>query len=237
MLSTAAPPGRTGWFYTTMLCPQFWKMLSHDPNITQYRVLQCITPQWSPGIDTSPINICYRFKQIPPAAPVPNFFGSGGGLSSEWEAQKWQQVLPSHQQVGTQSRYSSLAGWSGQPQEHLMPPVGSSYRPISGPPAQPTLNYDYECRLRSRTAVRHYSHAASNAPGNSAVIRLPIINQLSESSLKLITLLNSDYKMFMKLLTVRIVLAKVAPSLIQKNQAGFVPGRNIYDQVDHKERL
>ncbi|KAF9041052.1 hypothetical protein BDZ89DRAFT_1128906 [Hymenopellis radicata] len=150
MLPTAAPPGRTGWFYTTNLCPQFWNMLSHEPNIKQYRVLQCITPQWSPGIrDASPINICYRFRQIPPATP--NLFA---------EAHKWQRSSH-HQQFGTQqSRYSSLAGWSGQqPQEDVKPPVGSR---ISGPPvredalkfqdgithannflAQPALHYDY----------------------------------------------------------------------------------------------
>ncbi|KAF8992648.1 hypothetical protein BDZ89DRAFT_1150963 [Hymenopellis radicata] len=122
-------------------------------DIKQYRVLQCITPQWYPCIDTlSPINICYCFRQIPTAAPVPNFIGSGGGVSSEWEAQKWQRVVPSHEQVSTQSSYSSLAGWSGQPQEDMMPAVGSSYRRISGPPAQfredalkcqDGINYDF----------------------------------------------------------------------------------------------
>lgn len=47
----------------------------HPLDIEQYRVLQCITPQWSPGIDVSPINICYRFRQIP--AATPNFFEVG----------------------------------------------------------------------------------------------------------------------------------------------------------------
>lgn len=32
MVPSAAPPGRTGWFYTTVLCPQLWKMLSRDPS-------------------------------------------------------------------------------------------------------------------------------------------------------------------------------------------------------------
>lgn len=34
------PTGRTGWFYTTSLCPSFWKVLSNDPST------------WSPS--------CYR---------------------------------------------------------------------------------------------------------------------------------------------------------------------------------
>uniref|UniRef100_A0A0W0G0A5 Reverse transcriptase domain-containing protein n=1 Tax=Moniliophthora roreri TaxID=221103 RepID=A0A0W0G0A5_MONRR len=44
-----------------------------------------------------------------------------------------------------------------------------------------------------------------------------------------ISLLNSDYKVFTKALTVK--LAKAAPKLIHPDQAGFVPGRHIYDHI------
>ena len=44
-----------------------------------------------------------------------------------------------------------------------------------------------------------------------------------------ISLLNSDYKIFTKALTIK--LAKAAPNLIDPAQAGFVPGRHIYDQI------
>ena len=44
-----------------------------------------------------------------------------------------------------------------------------------------------------------------------------------------ISLLNTDYKLLTKALTIR--LAKVATDLIHPDQAGFVPGRQIRDQV------
>ncbi|KAF5377136.1 hypothetical protein D9757_001831 [Collybiopsis confluens] len=44
-----------------------------------------------------------------------------------------------------------------------------------------------------------------------------------------ITLLNTDYKILTKALTLK--LGKVAPSLIHPDQAGFIPGRNILDQT------
>ena len=44
-----------------------------------------------------------------------------------------------------------------------------------------------------------------------------------------ITVLNKDYKTMTKALANK--LAEVAPSLIHKNQAGFLKGRSIYDQV------
>ena len=44
-----------------------------------------------------------------------------------------------------------------------------------------------------------------------------------------ITILNTDYKILTKVLAIR--LAQVAPSLLHKSQAGFVPGRKITDQT------
>jgi hypothetical protein len=44
-----------------------------------------------------------------------------------------------------------------------------------------------------------------------------------------ITLLNSDYKVFTKALSLR--LAQAAPSVIHENQAGFMPGRSITEQT------
>lgn len=44
-----------------------------------------------------------------------------------------------------------------------------------------------------------------------------------------ITLLNSDYKIFTKALSLK--LAKAAPSVIHENQAGFIPGRSITEQI------
>jgi hypothetical protein len=44
-----------------------------------------------------------------------------------------------------------------------------------------------------------------------------------------ITILNSDYKIMTKVLALR--LAQVAPTLIHKSQAGFVPGRSISEQT------
>lgn len=44
-----------------------------------------------------------------------------------------------------------------------------------------------------------------------------------------ITLLNSDYKLFTKILAIR--LARAAPLIIHENQAGFLPGRSITDQI------
>jgi exonuclease III len=49
------------------------------------------------------------------------------------------------------------------------------------------------------------------------------------SNYRPITILNTDYKIFTKILATR--LAQVAPSLLHKNQAGFVPGRKIADQT------
>jgi hypothetical protein len=50
-----------------------------------------------------------------------------------------------------------------------------------------------------------------------------------------ISLLNTDYKIFTKALTIK--LAKVAPDLIHPAQAGFVPGRHIYDQIWLTKRI
>ena len=44
-----------------------------------------------------------------------------------------------------------------------------------------------------------------------------------------ITLLNTDYKIFTKALSMK--LAEVAPQIINTDQAGFIPGRSIFDQV------
>ena len=44
-----------------------------------------------------------------------------------------------------------------------------------------------------------------------------------------ITLLNTDYKIFTKALSTK--LATVAPTIINTDQAGFIPGRSIFDQV------
>jgi hypothetical protein len=44
-----------------------------------------------------------------------------------------------------------------------------------------------------------------------------------------ITILNSDYKIFTKALAVK--LARMVPKIIHENQAGFIPGRSIFDQV------
>jgi hypothetical protein len=54
-------------------------------------------------------------------------------------------------------------------------------------------------------------------------------NRAVIASYRSISLLNSDYKIFTKALTIK--LAKAAPDLIHPNQAGFVPGRHIYDQI------
>lgn len=45
-----------------------------------------------------------------------------------------------------------------------------------------------------------------------------------------ITVLNTDYKIYTTILSIH--LAKVAPSLINPDQAGFMPGRHIEDQTD-----
>jgi hypothetical protein len=50
-----------------------------------------------------------------------------------------------------------------------------------------------------------------------------------------ISLLNTDYKIFTKALTIK--LARIAPDLLHKNQAGFVPGRHIYDQIWLTKRI
>jgi Reverse transcriptase (RNA-dependent DNA polymerase) len=44
-----------------------------------------------------------------------------------------------------------------------------------------------------------------------------------------ITILNSDYKIFTKALAVK--LSKTVPTIIHENQAGFISGRSIFDQV------
>jgi len=49
------------------------------------------------------------------------------------------------------------------------------------------------------------------------------------SNYRPITLLNLDYKIFTKALATK--LAEVVPTIIHENQAGFMPGRCIFDQV------
>ena len=44
-----------------------------------------------------------------------------------------------------------------------------------------------------------------------------------------ITILNTDYKILTKILALR--LAKIAPTLLHKSQAGFIPGRSIIEQT------
>ena len=44
-----------------------------------------------------------------------------------------------------------------------------------------------------------------------------------------ITILNTDYKILTKVLALR--LAKIAPTLLHKSQAGFIPGRSIIEQT------
>lgn len=44
-----------------------------------------------------------------------------------------------------------------------------------------------------------------------------------------ITLLNTDYKIFTKALSMK--LATATPTIINPDQAGFIPGRSIFDQV------
>lgn len=44
-----------------------------------------------------------------------------------------------------------------------------------------------------------------------------------------ITLLNTDYKIFTKALSIK--LAEAAPDIINPDQAGFIPNRSIFDQV------
>ncbi len=47
---------------------------------------------------------------------------------------------------------------------------------------------------------------------------------------RLITLLNTDYKIMTKALAAK--LARIAPKIIHETQAGFIPGRSIFDQTD-----
>lgn len=49
------------------------------------------------------------------------------------------------------------------------------------------------------------------------------------SNYRPITLLNTDYKIYTKSLAMK--LAEVAPKLVHESQAGFIPGRNIFDHV------
>jgi exonuclease III len=49
------------------------------------------------------------------------------------------------------------------------------------------------------------------------------------SNYRPITILNSDYKIFTKALAIK--LAKIVPNIIHENQAGFIQGRSIFDQV------
>ena len=52
---------------------------------------------------------------------------------------------------------------------------------------------------------------------------------------RLIMLLNTDYKMYTKVLANR--LRDVAPNLIHKDQTGFMPGRSIYNETKIMELM
>ncbi len=49
------------------------------------------------------------------------------------------------------------------------------------------------------------------------------------SNYRPITLLNSEYKLFTKVLSIKLVCS--APELINRYQAGFIPGRQITNQT------
>lgn len=76
------------------------------------------------------------------------------------------------------------------------------------------------------------SHGMTAGTGFSQSWMCPLYKKNDRSDIanyRPISLLNTDYKIFTKALTIK--LAKIAPDLIHPSQAGFVPGRHIYDQI------
>ncbi|RDB23311.1 Transposon TX1 uncharacterized protein [Hypsizygus marmoreus] len=75
-------------------------------------------------------------------------------------------------------------------------------------------------------------HGVANGTGFAEGWMCPLYKKRDKSDIanyRPITLLNTDYKIFTKALQMK--LGEVAPSLIHENQAGFMPGRSIFDQV------
>lgn len=108
--------------------------------------------------------------------------------------------------------------------------VELSWRGVNGDPPPPPKFDVIELLCSVFNSIEH--HGVSPGTGFSDGWMCPIFKKKDATDIanyRPITVLNTDYKIFMKALTFK--LTEVVPSLIHKNQAGFMKGRKISDQI------
>ena len=94
-------------------------------------------------------------------------------------------------------------------------------------------NYCNIARVMARVFADISAHGITDGTGFNEGWMCPIYKKKEADNItnyRPITILNTDYKVFTKAIATR--LTEVAPSVIHPDQAGFIRGRSIFDQIE-----